>query len=142
MQLSRTLGRSRRRRALAGIAVLTIGATALAGCSSSGSSSGGSSTGGNADSGTLKIITWVNPPAVSALTAINKEFEAKYPKIHVQLQTAVNVATGYANLLQTSVNSSSADIVTTVDQLQPLPLKPDQEERDANTVLVDQQRLR
>jgi raffinose/stachyose/melibiose transport system substrate-binding protein len=124
MQLSRTLGRSRRRRALVGIAAITtIGATALAGCSSSGSG-GGSSSGGNADSGTLKIITWVNPPAVSALTAINKEFEKKYPKIHVQLQTAVNVATGYANLLQTSVNSSSADIVTTVDQLQPLPLTP------------------
>lgn len=123
MQLSRTLGRSRRRRALAGIAaVTTLGAAALAGCSSGGSSGGGGSS--NADSGTLKIITWVNPPAVSALTAINKEFEAKYPKIHVQLQTAVNVATGYANLLQTSVNSSSADIVTTVDQLQPLPLKP------------------
>ena len=121
MQLSRTLRRSRRRRAVAGIAAATtLGAVALVGCSSSGSSGGGS----NADSGTLKIITWVNPPAVDALTAINKQFETKYPKIKVQLQTAVNVATGYANLLQTSVNSSSADIVTTVDQLQPLPLHP------------------
>lgn len=122
MQLSRAPRRSRRRRAVAGIAaVTTLGAVALAGC---GGSSGGGGGGGNADSGTLKIITWVNPPAVAALTAINKEFEKKYPKIKVQLQTAVNVATGYANLLQTSVNSSSADIVTTVDQLQPLPLHP------------------
>jgi len=123
MQLSRAPRRSRRRRAVAGIAaVITLGAVALAGCG--GSSGGGGGGGGNADSGTLKIITWVNPPAVAALTAINKEFEQKYPKIKVQLQTAVNVATGYANLLQTSVNSSSADIVTTVDQLQPLPLHP------------------
>jgi len=122
MQLSRAPRRSRRRRAVAGIAaVTTLGAVALAGC---GGSSGGGGGGSNADSGTLKIITWVNPPAVAALTAINKEFEQKYPKIKVQLQTAVNVATGYANLLQTSVNSSSADIVTTVDQLQPLPLHP------------------
>lgn len=121
MQLSRAPRRSRRRRAVAGIAaVTTLGAVALAGCGGSSGGGGGS----NADSGTLKIITWVNPPAVSALTAINKEFEKKYPKIKVQLQTAVNVATGYANLLQTSVNSSSADIVTTVDQLQPLPLHP------------------
>ncbi|HEU5390284.1 MAG TPA: extracellular solute-binding protein [Streptosporangiaceae bacterium] len=120
--MSRAPRRSRRRRAVAGIAaVTTLGAVALAGC---GGSSGGGGGGGNADSGTLKIITWVNPPAVAALTAINKEFEKKYPKIKVQLQTAVNVATGYANLLQTSVNSSSADIVTTVDQLQPLPLHP------------------
>jgi raffinose/stachyose/melibiose transport system substrate-binding protein len=115
MQLSRTFRRPRSQRAVAGIAVTALlGATALAGCG------GGSSSGGS----TVKIITWVNPPAVSALTAINKEFEKKYPNIKVQLQTADNVATGYANLLQTTVDSSSADIVTTVDQLQPLPLHP------------------
>jgi raffinose/stachyose/melibiose transport system substrate-binding protein len=114
MQLSRTFRRPASRRSVAGIAVTAVlGASALAGCSGSG---GGSST--------VKIITWVNPPAVSALTAIDKEFEKKYPNIKVQLQTADNVATGYANLLQTSVDSSSADIVTTVDQLQPLPLTP------------------
>jgi raffinose/stachyose/melibiose transport system substrate-binding protein len=122
MQLSRVIHGPRPRRAVAAVAVVTtLGAAALVGCSSGG---GGGSSSANADSGTLKIITWVNPPAVSALNAIDKQFEAKYPNIKVQLQTADNVATGYANLLQTSVNSSSADIVTTVDQVQPLPLNP------------------
>jgi raffinose/stachyose/melibiose transport system substrate-binding protein len=122
MQVSRRLPTDRRtRRAVAGIAVTALlAAAALAGCSSGGSSSGG----GNASSGTLKIITWVNPPTITALNAIDKEFEEKYPGINVQLQTAANVATGYANLLETSVDSSSADIVTTVDQVQPLPLNP------------------
>ncbi len=120
MRLTRVLHGPLPRRTVAAIAATaTLGAVALVGCSS-----GGGGGGGNADSGTLKIITWVNPPAVNALTAIDKEFEAKYPNIKVQLQTAANVATGYANLLQTTVDSSSADIVTTVDQLQPLPLNP------------------
>jgi raffinose/stachyose/melibiose transport system substrate-binding protein len=115
MPLRRTFRRRRSQSTVAGIsAAVILASQALAGC---GSSSGGSSS-------TVKIITWVNPPAVAALTAINAEFQKKYPNIHVQLQTAANVTTGYANLLQTSVNSSSADIVTTVDQLQPLPINP------------------
>jgi raffinose/stachyose/melibiose transport system substrate-binding protein len=113
MPLRRTFRRYRSRSAAAGIsAAVILGSQVLVGC---GSSSSGS---------TVKIITWVNPPAVAALTAINAEFQKKYPNIHVQLQTAANVTTGYANLLQTSVNSGSADIVTTVDQLQPLPVHP------------------
>jgi raffinose/stachyose/melibiose transport system substrate-binding protein len=75
-------------------------------------------------SGTLKIITWVNPPAVDALTKIDKEFEQKYPNVTVQLQTEANDTTGYATLLTTSVDSGSADIVTDVNSIQPLPLNP------------------
>jgi raffinose/stachyose/melibiose transport system substrate-binding protein len=75
-------------------------------------------------SGTLKIITWVNPPAVKALTKINKEFEQKYPGVTVQFQTEANDTAGYATLLSTSVDSASADIVTDVNSIQPLPLHP------------------
>lgn len=73
-------------------------------------------------SGPLKIITWVNPPAVTALTKIDKEFEAKYPNVKVTLETEANDQAGYATLLSTSVDSGSADIVTDVNSIQPLPL--------------------
>ena len=73
-------------------------------------------------SGPLKIITWVNPPAVAALTKINHEFEQKYPKVTVQFETAANDQAGYATLLSTSVDSGTADIVTDVNSIQPLPL--------------------
>jgi raffinose/stachyose/melibiose transport system substrate-binding protein len=78
-------------------------------------------------SSTLKIITWVNPPAVTALTKIDAEFHAKYPNINVQLQTATGVVTAYATLLQTTVDANSADIVTSggnAVEVQPLPLNP------------------
>lgn len=78
----------------------------------------------SAPSGTLKIITWVNPPAVDALKKIDKEFEQKYPKVTVQLETAANDTAGYATLLETTIDSSSADIVTDVNSIQPMPLKP------------------
>lgn len=80
--------------------------------------------GASGPSGTLKIITWVNPPAVDALTKIDKEFEQKYPNVTVQLQTAANDTAGYATLLETTVDAGSADIVTDVNSIQPLPLKP------------------
>jgi raffinose/stachyose/melibiose transport system substrate-binding protein len=73
-------------------------------------------------SGPLKIITWVNPPAVTALTKIDSEFEQKYPNVKVQLETAANDQAGYATLLSTSVDSGTADIVTDVNSIQPLPL--------------------
>jgi len=77
-----------------------------------------------APSGTLRIITWVNPPAVKALTKIDSEFMKKYPKVHVELQTAANDTAGYATLLETTIDSGSADIVTDVNSIQPMPLKP------------------
>lgn len=97
-----------------GVAALTAAGTALPATASAASG----------PSGTLKIITWVNPPAVQALTKIDKEFEQKYPSVHVQLQTAANVTAGYQTLLTTTVAASSADIVTNVNSIQPMPLKP------------------
>src|SRR5262245_14723172 len=97
-------------------AILAVALTLLAAACSSGSSGGGSQS--------LKIITWVNPPAVTAIKKIDAEFQKKYPDIHVQLQTAANVNGPYQTLLQTSVDSGSADIVSTVSPFQALPLKP------------------
>jgi raffinose/stachyose/melibiose transport system substrate-binding protein len=94
---------------------LAVAAIAAAGCS------GGSSSGSGGQV-TLKIINWVNPPANQALKKINAEFEKKYPNIKVQYQTAANTAGPYETLLQTSVDSGSADIVTTDHTMQPLPV--------------------
>jgi raffinose/stachyose/melibiose transport system substrate-binding protein len=97
--------------------LLAVGvAAAAAACSSS---SGGS--GGSGGSTTLKIITWVNPPAVKAINQIDSEFQKKYPNITVKLQTAANVNGPYETLLQQSVNSGTADIVTSNFPLLPLP---------------------
>ena len=103
------------RRSLAAISAVGL-AAGLAACGSSGSSSSGA--------GTLKIITWVNPPAVTAITKIDAEFHQKYPSIKVQLQTAANVNGPYAALEETSVDSGTADIVTNVLPVQPMPLSP------------------
>jgi raffinose/stachyose/melibiose transport system substrate-binding protein len=109
--------RSRRARAGAvGLALLAVAALA-AGCGSSGSS--GSSHGAQ----TLKIITWVNPPAVKALQQIDAEFAKANPGVKVDLGTAVNVNGPYKTMLQQTVDATSADIVTNVTQMQPLPLK-------------------
>lgn len=96
--------------ALAGL--LALGAVA---CGSSGNSN---SSGGHV---TLKIISWVNPPANKAFNKIDAEFEKKYPNITVQYQLAANTAGPYETLLQTTVDSHSADIVTTNTPFQPLP---------------------
>jgi raffinose/stachyose/melibiose transport system substrate-binding protein len=111
-----SLQRSTRVRAgAAGLALLAaVGLTAGCGSSSSGSSQ---------SSGTLKIITWVNPPAVQAIKQIDAEFEKANPGVKVDLGTAENVNGPYKTMLQQTVDASSADIVTNVTQLQPLPLK-------------------
>ena len=113
--------------ALAGslaIAITVLGAA----CSSSGSTSpsgaGASSASASSISGSLKIITWVNPPAVAAINAIDKEFMAKYPKVKVTLGTAANVNGPYQTLLQQTVDSGTADITTTVQPFQALPQNP------------------
>ncbi|HWG03297.1 MAG TPA: extracellular solute-binding protein, partial [Trebonia sp.] len=111
----------------AATATLAVGVAAVvAACSSGGSGgsggSGASGSSGGKVSGSVKIITWVNPPAVTALTAIDKEFEQKYPGVKVTLQTAANVNGPYQTLLQQTVNSGSADIVTANTPFQPLPL--------------------
>src|SRR5215469_7073938 len=97
------------------VALVLVGSAALAGCSSS---SSGSSSGKS-----LKIITWVNPPAVAALKKIDAEFMKANPGVKVTLGTAENVNGPYKTMLQQTVDASNADIVTNVQQLQPLPLK-------------------
>ena len=104
------------RKLVTGLLALAVAGTAVA-CSSG-------SSGGSGGSTTLKIITWVNPPAVKAINTIDAEFHKKYPNINVKLQTAVNVNGPYETLLQQTVTSGSADIVTSVNQLQALPLHP------------------
>jgi raffinose/stachyose/melibiose transport system substrate-binding protein len=99
------------------IGSLAVAVTVVAAACSSGGSSGGSGGG----STTLKIITWVNPPAVQALNKIDAEFEQANPSIKVKLQTAANVNGPYETLLQQSVNSGTADIVTSNFPLLPLP---------------------
>ena len=54
------------------IAITVVGAA----CSSGSSGSSGGSGSNGSPSGTLKIITWVNPPAVQDITAIDKAFMA------------------------------------------------------------------
>jgi raffinose/stachyose/melibiose transport system substrate-binding protein len=119
-KVSASLQRSRRVRVgTAGVALLAAAALA-AGCGSSGSSGSGSSSSPQ----TLKIITWVNPPAVKALQQIDGEFQKANPGVKVDLGTAENVNGPYKTMLQQTVDATSADIVTNVTQLQPLPLKP------------------
>ena len=94
------------------VGLIALGAAA---CASSG---GSNSSGGHV---TLKIISWDNPPANKAFDQIDAEFEKKYPNITVQYQLAANTAGPYETLLQTTVDSGSADIVTTNTPFQPLP---------------------
>ena len=106
--------RKRTRSILTGSLAVAVTVVAAA-CSSGGS---GGSSGGTT---TLKIITWVNPPAVQAINKIDAEFEKANPNIKVKLQTAANVNGPYETLLQQSVNSGTADIVTSNFPLLPLP---------------------
>jgi raffinose/stachyose/melibiose transport system substrate-binding protein len=115
-KLPASLQRNRHARLGTTALVLLVVAALAAACSSS---SSGSSTSGQ----TLKIITWVNPPAVKALQQIDAEFEKANPGVKVDLGTAENVNGPYKTMLQQTVDATSADIVTNVTQLQPLPLK-------------------
>ena len=101
------------------IGSLAVAVTAAAAACSSGGSGGSGASGGGTS--TLKIITWVNPPAIQALNKINAEFEKANPNIKVKLQTAANVNGPYQTLLQQSVNSGTADIVTANTPFLPLP---------------------
>ena len=89
---------SRRTRSVL-ISSLAVAVAVVAAACSSGSGSASSSTGGGTATGNLKIITWVNPPAVQALTQIDNEFEKANPGVKVTLQTAANVNGPYETLL-------------------------------------------
>jgi raffinose/stachyose/melibiose transport system substrate-binding protein len=89
--------------------------------------SNGNSGGDSGEPVTLKIINWVNPPANDAIKKINSQFEAKYPNIKVDYQLAANTAGSYATMLQTTVSSHSADIITVNFPFQPLPDNPTRE---------------
>lgn len=73
------------------------------------------------DNGPLTITMWVNPPAVSAVQKIDKEFEAKYG-VKVNLLTAANDQAGYTTLEQTSVQGGTADIMA-IEPFEPMPQK-------------------
>jgi raffinose/stachyose/melibiose transport system substrate-binding protein len=111
--------RPRRRLTRGLLAGSVAGALALsaAACSSGPSGSGSAS-------GTVKIITWENPPAVAAIKSIDTAFHKKYPNITVNLQTAANINGPYQTMLETDVDGSSADIVSWYPPAQPLPYKP------------------
>ncbi|MCL2584760.1 MAG: extracellular solute-binding protein [Streptosporangiales bacterium] len=111
-------GRRRRLGTIAATVAIT-GAVSLTAAACAGNGGTGASGGGN----TLKLTTWVNPPAVAVLKQINAEFEKANPGTSVTLNTAANVNGPYQTLLQQSVNSGSADIVTANTPLLPLPKK-------------------
>lgn len=73
---------------------------------------------------TLKIISWVNPPTVKAVNAVDAAFEKKYPNITVDFHTVADITGPYLTLLETTVDSHSADIVSEDIQVQPLPSHP------------------
>ena len=99
-KLPAILERNRHARAGTAALVLLVVVALAAACSSSGSS-------GNSSSGqTLKIITWVNPPAVKALQQIDAEFEKANPGVKVDLGTAENVNGPYKTMLQQTVDAT------------------------------------
>ncbi len=109
MRVQKFPQRRRTRSPLIGSLAVAVAVVAAA-CSSGAGGSGGSGGSGGGKT-TLKMITWENPPAVQAINKIDKAFE-KNPNITFKLQTAANVNGPYETLLQQTVNSGTADIVT------------------------------
>lgn len=110
-------GRLRRLGTITAAVALTgaVSVTAAA-CAGNGSTSAG---GGKS----ITITTWVNPPTIKVMKQIDSEFEKANPGYTVNLKTATNVNGPYQTLLQQSVNSGSADIVTANQPFLPLPPK-------------------
>lgn len=109
------------------VAFIVLSTALVAGCGTGGSTtnSGGSSNGttssGSTDKGPLKIIMWVNPPAVTAVKKIDAAFEKKYG-VQVQLQTTANDTAGYQTAQQTAVQAGTADIMA-IQPFNPMPQK-------------------
>lgn len=112
-------------RALASAALLALSGASIAGCGVSQTTSGTQAS--TKSNGPLKIIMWVNPPAVTAVEKIDKEFEKKYG-VKVELQSEANDTAGYVTLQQTAVQAGTADIMG-IQPFDPLPVK-----RNSNTL--------
>ncbi|MDQ0189846.1 extracellular solute-binding protein [Alicyclobacillus cycloheptanicus] len=106
---------------LAPVMLTALAGTVIVGCGTGNqaASNGTSKTGSQGSGGTLKIIMWVNPPAVNAVKKIDAEFEKKYG-IKVDLQTMANDTTGYQTLQQTAVQAGTADIMA-IQPFDPMP---------------------
>lgn len=105
---------------LTSAALVALAGAVVAGCGSGNQATGnGTQTGSNGSGGPLKIIMWVNPPAVAAVKKIDAEFEKKYG-VTVDLQTMANDTTGYQTLQQTAVQGGTADIMA-IQPFDPMP---------------------
>lgn len=104
------------------IALVALSTALVAGCGTAGTTStNGTKSSGTSDKGPLKIIMWVNPPAVAAVKKIDSEFEHKYG-VQVQLQTTANDTAGYQTAQQTAVQAGTADIMA-IQPFNPMPQK-------------------
>lgn len=108
-------GRRRRLGTIAATVAITGAVSLTAACAGGGTSAGGGKT--------ITLTTWVNPPTIKVLNQIDSAFEKANPGYKVNLKTATNVNGPYQTLLQQSVNSGSADIVTANQPFLPLPSK-------------------
>lgn len=112
---------------LSPIAFIALSSALVAGCgsttptSSNSSSSNSAQSSGTTDKGPLKIIMWVNPPAVAAVKKIDSEFEKKYG-VKVELQITANDTAGYQTAQQTAVQAGTADIMA-IQPFNPMPQK-------------------
>lgn len=102
------------------LSAAALASTILAGCGSGVNSTTSQASSSN-NKGPLKIIMWVNPPAVAAVNKIDGEFEKKYG-VKVDLQTEANDTSGYVALQQTAVQGGTADIMA-IEPFDPLPYK-------------------
>ncbi|QQE79245.1 ABC transporter substrate-binding protein [Alicyclobacillus sp. SO9] len=111
---------------MAPVFMVSLSGAVLAGC---GTNNQAANTGNgsqakaqsSSDKGPLKIIMWVNPPAVAAVKKIDAEFQKKYG-VKVQLQTTANDTSGYKTLQQTAVQAGTADIMA-IQPFDPMPQK-------------------
>ncbi|KYP79859.1 ABC transporter substrate-binding protein [Ferroacidibacillus organovorans] len=111
------------RKTLSPILLAALSGVVLAGCGTTTQATSNPPAQSNvsSDKGPLKIIMWVNPPAVAAVQKIDSEFEHKYG-VKVQLQTTANDTAGYQTLQQTAVQAGTADIMA-IQPFDPMPQK-------------------
>ena len=101
--------RSRSRRVTLSVAGAGV-AVALAALSACGSSSTSSHAASSSGKNRLDIIMWNNPPAISFVQSLDKEFAKKYPNISVQMQHADQPSGAYSTLQDTQLAAKTVDI--------------------------------